>query len=201
MGGAVFLPCWLLAPRCTSTGAHRLFGGARSWGGNGDLQEVSCQWVLTKTVTASVFLPTVSHSCPVPPQETLQYQQVGLAQAFMRSLLLFPESWCSWDFVCALQEWSFCFSQSCGISAIKPHLPSKPVSLGAPPPIGRPQAGKPVMGLKTFTPVGELLWYNYFLLCRLPTLWLWDLVLSRLLPSYHLVVASSLSFNIGYLFG
>ena len=31
-----------------------------------------------------------------------------------------PGSWCAWDFVCALQEWSFCFSQSCGSPAMKP---------------------------------------------------------------------------------
>ena len=35
-----------------------------------------------------VHVPRVSYSCPQPPQETLQYQQVGVAQAPMKSLLL-----------------------------------------------------------------------------------------------------------------
>ena len=56
------------------------------------------------------------------------------------------------------------------------------------------------MGLKTFTPVGELLRYNYFPVCGLATRQVWDLILSRLRPSYRLVVASSLSVGVGYFF-
>ena len=62
------------------------------------------------------------------------------------------------------------------------------------------QAGEPDVGLRTFTPVGELLQYNYFPVCGLPIWWLWDLILLLLSPSYPLVVASSLSLDIGYLF-
>ena len=47
----------------------------------------------------------------------------------------FPGSWHAWDLACSLQEWSFCFPQSYGILVIKPHWPSKPDSLWAPPPI------------------------------------------------------------------
>ena len=39
------------------------------------------------------------------------------------------------------------------------------------------QAGKPDVGLRTFTPVGEHLWYNCFPVCDLPTWRVWDLVL------------------------
>ena len=39
--------------------------------------------------------------------------------------------------VCALQEWSFCFPQSCGVPATKPHWPSKTDSLGSSLPIAR----------------------------------------------------------------
>ena len=42
------------------------------------------------------------------------------------------------------------------------------------------------MGLNIFTPVGELLWYNYFLVCELPTWWVWDLILLQLHSSYRL---------------
>ena len=42
------------------------------------------------TSATSVLVPRVSHSCPhtSPPQETLRDQQVGLAQAPMKSLIL-----------------------------------------------------------------------------------------------------------------
>ena len=39
------------------------------------------------------------------------------------------------------------------------------------------QVGKPDVGLRTFTPVGGLLWYNCCPVCESPTLWLWDLIL------------------------
>ena len=75
------------------------------------------------------------------------------------------------------------------------------VPLGAPPPTARPpQAGEPDVGLRTFTPVGELLWYNYFPVCGLPTWHIWDLILLWLHPSYCLTVASSLSLDVEYLF-
>ena len=44
-----------------------------------------------------------------------------------------PGSWCTWDLVCTLQEWHFCFPHSCGVPKIKPHWPSEPNALGAPP--------------------------------------------------------------------
>ena len=41
-----------------------------------------------------------------------------------------------------------------------------------------PEAGKPDLGLKTFTLVGDLLWYNCFPVCGSPTWCVWDLLLS-----------------------
>ena len=52
------------------------------------------------------------------------------------------------------------------------------------------------MYLTVFTPVGELLWYNNFSVCGSLTQDVWDLILSC--PCYHLGVASSLSFDVGY---
>ena len=43
-----------------------------------------------------------------------------MAQSLMGSPLLCTGSWCTQDFVCALQEWSFCLPQSCGSIAVKP---------------------------------------------------------------------------------
>ena len=37
-------------------------------------------------------------------------------------------SWCAQDFVCALQDWSLCFLQSCGSPIIKFHWTSRPDS-------------------------------------------------------------------------
>ena len=62
-----------------------LFGGA-----NGRLWEESCQRVLPRTSAASVLVPMVKQSQPPPLQETLQHQQVGLAQSPPGSLLLSP---------------------------------------------------------------------------------------------------------------
>ena len=87
MGEAVFLPHLLFGLRRPSTGAYWLLGWARSRWENGGLQESSRRWVLHRITATSVLVPTVSHSLPPPPQETLQYQQVGLAQPLMRSPL------------------------------------------------------------------------------------------------------------------
>jgi len=80
MGGAIFLCYWLFGLKWPSSTAYGMLGGARSWW-LGDLQESSGQWALHGTSTTSVFVPTVNHSCPLPPQETLQDKEVVLAQA------------------------------------------------------------------------------------------------------------------------
>ena len=48
------------------------------------------------------------------------------------SLLLSSGPWYAQDFVCALQDWSLCFPQSCESPIIKSHWLSKPDSLGIP---------------------------------------------------------------------
>ena len=89
----------------------------------------------------------------------------------------FFSSWCARDPVCTFQKQILCFPQFCGISAMKLHWPSKLDSLGALPPIARPpQAGEPDVGLRTLTPVGECLWYNYFPVCAQPIQCVWDLI-------------------------
>ena len=67
-------------------------------------------------------------------------------------------------------------------------------------PLPDPQVGKPDVGLRTFTPMGGFLWYNCSPICQSPTQWLWDLIFLWLRPSYHLIAASPLSSDVGYLF-
>ena len=62
------------------------------------------------------------------------------------------------------------------------------------------QSGKPDLGLRNFTPVGEHLSFNHYPVWGSPTQQVWDLILSWLFPSYHLLVASCLSLDVGYLF-
>ena len=52
---------------------------------------------------------------PSPRQQTFQYQQVGLAQFLYDVIAFSPVTWCIQDLMCALQEWSFYFPESCGI--------------------------------------------------------------------------------------
>ena len=61
------------------------------------------------------------------------------------------------------------------------------------------QAGEPDLRLRPFMSVGELLWYNFSLICGLSTWPLHDLILSQLYSSYHLV--TSLSLDVEYHFG
>ena len=62
-------------------------------------------------------------------------------------------------------------------------LQSNPASLQSlilwefPLPLPDPQVGKPDVGLRSFTPMGGLLWYNCSPVCEAPTQWLWDLIL------------------------
>ena len=124
-----------------------------------------------------------------------------MVQSAVGSLFLSSESWCTQDFVCALQDWSFHLSQSRVSLIIKnPAGLQGQIPWGFPVTLLDPQAGKPDMSFRTFTTVGELLWYYYSPVCGSPTLQIWDLILSWLCPSYHLTEASSLSLNVKYIF-
>ena len=70
---------------------------------------------------------------------------------------------------------------------------------GVPVPLLDPLAGETDMGFRTFTTVGERLWYYCSPVYRLFTQWVWDLISLWLLPSYGLVAASPLSLNVGHL--
>ena len=102
--------------------------------------------------------------------------------------------------VCALQEWSLCFPQSCAAPALKPCRPSKLNALGLLLPMPDPRAEEPDVGLRTLSPVGEPVRQNYFLVCGSPSWWVWDLIISQKHPSYCFTVASSMSLDVEYLY-
>ena len=79
---------------------------------------------------------------------------------------------------------------SCGSLVIKPTGLQGQIPWRFPVPLLDPQAGKPDMRLRNFTTVGELCWYYCTPDCGSPSQWVWDLILSCLHPSYHLVAAS-----------
>ena len=129
-------------------GSTELYGRVDS-----DLQEDP------RTAASRASVPMASHCWPTPPQETLQHQQGGLVQYPVMPLILSPGSLYTQDFVCVLQEWSLCFPQAYGSPVIKSHWPSDSDSLGIPRPLARCPGWEAWWGFRTFTRVGELLWY------------------------------------------
>ena len=79
--------------------------------------------------TTSVHVPRVSYSCPQSPQETLQDQHIGLAQAPMKSPLV---PWASArETLCTLSKSRISFSPVLCSSCTQPRLPPKLVALEA----------------------------------------------------------------------
>ena len=64
-------------------------------------------------------VPVVNPCQPMPPQETLPHQLVVLVRSPEWFVQPSSGSYCAQDFVCALQDWSLCYPQSCGSSIIK----------------------------------------------------------------------------------
>ena len=175
MGGAVFSLCWLFGLRHPRTGAYKLLGGARSCCEKRQPPGGPTPVKYSSQLPLPVSLP--------PPWATRDpLILAGMSGPGTSEVTSFyPGSSCTGDLVYTLQEWTFCHPQSYGIPVIKPCWPSKPESLRPPPPMLDPQAGDPGVGLKIVIPVGEL-WWNYFLLCRLPTQHVWDLISQDCVP-------------------
>ena len=172
MGGAEFPSCWFSGLRQPSTGGYRLFGGV-----NDGPWEGSRQGVLSRTSDTSVLVHTVSYSHTLPWQDTLQHYQVRLIQSPMASLFL-PLGTDAHTTLCVPSK-SGVFVSPSPIKVLQSN-PARLQSLI----LWKfflllldPQVGKPDMGLRTFTPVGGLLWYNCSPICESPTQWLWDLIL------------------------
>ena len=69
-----------------------------------------------------------------------------------------------------------------------------PIPWALPGPLLDPQAGKPDVGLRTFTTAGELLWYYCSVACGSPTRWVWGLI-------FLWLYTSSLSLDVVSFFG
>ena len=154
---------------------------AVGWG-----QVLVSRWLPPGELT-SVSTPTyLLHQCLCPhsePQlppaslEIFQDQQVGLAQASVKSLLSPWVPVCMRPSVCPSRvEFMFCpvLWSSCNEAL----LVFKAKCSGRPLPMPDPQTGEPDVGLRTFIPVGEPLRYSYFLVSGSPTQQVRDLIVS-----------------------
>lgn len=160
MGWAVFSPCLLFGLRYSSTGAYKLLGGLKSQCQNGDLQESSHQWVFTDASIVSLPPPWI-HRQPLFTQKPLRPTD--------RSDALDPSAH---ETLCAPSNNGVSFPWGvCGIPALKPCTQALLVlkatcSRASFSQCQNPYAGEPDLSFRTPTPVRELLWYNYFPVCR-----------------------------------
>ena len=163
MLGTVFPLCWCIGLACSNPGAFKLLGRARSWWEHGSLQEVSCQWVLPRTTATTVSVPTESQShtltspgAPLRPacrSHPVSYEVSAfslrcsayetLCVPSKRGKLLLPSVlWSSYD------QALLAFK----VNTLEVHpFNASPPECGA------------EMGLRTLTPVEELLWYIWSL--------------------------------------
>ena len=102
------------------------------------------------------------------------------------------------DPMCILQEWSSP-TQSGSAPVLKSHWPSKSNVYGLLIQMSRPKTGKTGVGLRTLTLMGELL--QLFSRLWVSQCGAWDIVTLLVYPFYNLLVVSSLSLNVEYLFG
>ena len=139
--------------------------------------------------------PLLSHiSTGDPPRQAGSFGSVfyGVTAPFLWVLV-------HTGFVCALQDWSLCFLQSCGSLTIKSCCPSRSDSQGIPSPFVQSLSWEPWHGVLNLHNSGRASLVLIFFSCGSPTWWVWGLILSWLWPSYHLAEASS-SVDVGYLF-
>jgi len=112
----------------------------------------------------------------------------------VRLLILFPGS----RFCLCPPRVEYLFPLSCGSSVVKSHWPRIP--WGFPVPLQDPQAEKRGVGSRIFIKVWEIICFYCSPVCESPTWQVCDLIWLWLHPSYRLVVASSLSLDMGYFF-
>ena len=124
---------------CLAWGFSALVGGA-IFSQNGDIQRNTHWWIFLRALPPMPF-PTMRHSHPLFFQEIFLEMQSSPTQIPIEPLLC-RETQSTWKLVCAFQEWGFCFLQSCGAPAHKPHWPSMPGALRA----LSPNARSPGMG-------------------------------------------------------
>ena len=68
------------------------------------VKKTSFRRTYAHTVVFSAPDPAAGHHGPTPLPEIPGHSQASLGQSLVESLLLFPGSWCTQGFACALQE-------------------------------------------------------------------------------------------------
>lgn len=105
--------------------------------------------------TTSVHVPRVSYSCPQSPQETLQDQHIGLAQAPMKSPLV---PWASArETLCTLSKSRISFSPVLCSSCTQAPIASQASCSGG----FSSQSQTPRLGILTWGAELSLLWENF----------------------------------------
>ena len=133
MGGTGFPPCWLLGLMQPKTGAYPCsLVGLMVVSGSAHAKEYFPELLLPVSLSlGEPQLPPASAGDP----PTLAGRSGSVSYGVTAPSL---GSRCAHYFMCALQEWSLCFPQTCRSPAIKPCYPSKSDSLAIPPPIDGP---------------------------------------------------------------
>ena len=195
MGSAEFPPYWLFGLRRPSTGGYRLFGQANGGLREGHAKEYFPELLLPVSLSLwwATATPCLCRICS------------NTSRCVWFSLL-----WgrCSFPLGPDVHT-TVCVPSKSGVSVSPSPLkvlqwnPTRLQSLNLWEfllPLPDPQVGKPDVGLRTFTPVGGLLWYNFSSVCESPTQQLRGWILLWLCLSHHLIVASPLSLDVRYLF-
>lgn len=159
---------------------------------HGSLWASSCQWVLAEAAAASVFIPHVSQSCPWPPASAGDPPILAgrSGPVSYEVTALFPGSWCAHDIGSALHIWSF-FSLYSLVEFLGSNLlVFKAAFSGGSSSCNQPPGWEALHCAQEFHTCD-----------RTSLFWGWDLILLHLCPSYHLLVAPSLSLDVIYLFG
>ena len=162
--------------------------------------ENSCQWV-SLVISISVLVPTVSYCWPLSPQEILQDQWIGLTEAPAKSLLFLWVLVHTRACVCVCPpRVEFLFLSTLWSSCDQAPLTfQSQVLWGLLFPVLEPQSGGPYMGLWTLLQWESLCDIIIFQFGSF-TCWVCDLIVLWMHPSFHLVVASSLSLDVEHLF-
>ena len=192
MAGAVFQPCW------------------SAWGIPA-LETTGC-WVVPrvgkKMATFKRPMRAPQNCCyqrlclcsesqpPLCLSETLHYFQ-AIWPSLFEVTAFSPESWCVKPCVCHPRV-EFVSPSPADLLFSNPTCLQSHILWGL---LLSPdlQVGEPDMGLRTFPPVGDPLWYNYFPVCRSPTWHVGDLILSWLCSLLASHCGFFLSLDVGYL--
>ena len=180
-------------------GLHSLYGSYLAWGHPALASTGSMVGLMA---TSRRFMPRGTFQCPHPCSEPLlTHTSTGgpltpaasIASVFCR--VAAPLFWVlvRAKFCLCLQDWNLCFPQSSGRCIIKSD-PQGQIPWGFPVPLLGSWAGKSDMGLRTFTTVGELLWWYFPQVCGSPTI---EMGFDFIMIAHHLLSCCGFFFVFG----